>query len=301
MGAKYKTTCGFYSAWNYRKEIADLNRASENGWQLIKGGCLRNRFVKNPDIRYRYQLDYRKVDDMGRYLETFREQGWEYVSSTFNGWHYFRKLYDPSLPEEAYEIYTDRESLYEMNRRWARLAWVFGGCIGIFALIFLIRLIVRPCLSTLVLFLLLSVECAVLLRGGSLICRPDADHAGHSGRALTVGFLIAVLIGCTAVMVLSAMRPVFVTDQRTESVLEAITDRRLFSFDVKYPDFYYLDLKMEAEVPFTIAIVSDNGEVVYSETGTDFREENIRLPLSRGQYWLSLTAEDGYVLKLSLE
>ncbi len=98
MAAHYKTSYKIYPAWNYQKEIEDLNRASEQGWQLVNGGCLHSRFVKNSDIHYRYQLDYRKVGDMGRYIETFREQGWEYVSSTFNGWHCFRKLYDPSLP-----------------------------------------------------------------------------------------------------------------------------------------------------------------------------------------------------------
>ena len=122
MVPEYRTSYKMYSAWNYGKEIEDLNEASEQGWQLVKGGCFHSRFEKNPDIQYRYQIDFGKIENMGLYIETFREQGWEYINSTFNGWHYFRKIYDPSLPEEAYEIFTDRESLHEMNSRWARLA-----------------------------------------------------------------------------------------------------------------------------------------------------------------------------------
>ena len=102
MSKEYKTSYRAYAAWNYQKEIEDLNAASDQGWQLVKGGCFHSRFVKNPNLRYRYQLDYRKIEDLGRYIETFREQGWEYINSTFIGWHYFRKLYDPSAPEEEY-------------------------------------------------------------------------------------------------------------------------------------------------------------------------------------------------------
>ena len=94
MAGETKTSFKMYSAWNYQKEIEDLNKASLEGWQLKKGGGFHSTFVKNPDVCYRYQLDYGRIDDMGRYIETFREQGWEYINSTFNNWHYFRKAYD---------------------------------------------------------------------------------------------------------------------------------------------------------------------------------------------------------------
>ena len=55
MSKAYKTSYKAYSAWNYLKEVEDLNAASEQGWQLVHGGCFHNRFVKNPGIRYRYQ------------------------------------------------------------------------------------------------------------------------------------------------------------------------------------------------------------------------------------------------------
>ena len=35
MSRKYKTSHKVYTAWNYEKEIEDLNAQSEKGWQLI--------------------------------------------------------------------------------------------------------------------------------------------------------------------------------------------------------------------------------------------------------------------------
>ena len=37
MAKDRKTVWKMYSAWNYEKEIEDLNRASEQGWNLVKG------------------------------------------------------------------------------------------------------------------------------------------------------------------------------------------------------------------------------------------------------------------------
>ena len=95
MGKQYKRSFKVYSAWNYQREIEDLNRASEQGWQLVRGGCFHSVFEKNPNVQYRYQLDYNNdIKDMERYDETFRDAGWERVNSTFNGWHVFRKAYE---------------------------------------------------------------------------------------------------------------------------------------------------------------------------------------------------------------
>ena len=41
-----KRVFGAYAAWNYTREIDDLNRMSDNGWQLTKGGIFSN-FYKN--------------------------------------------------------------------------------------------------------------------------------------------------------------------------------------------------------------------------------------------------------------
>ena len=111
-----------YPAWEYQQELDDLNALSEAGWQLEKGGCFHSVFYRDETVRYRYAVDYNQsIDDPARYRDTFAEQGWEFVSDTFNGWHYFRKKYDPALPPAEYEIYTDEQSVQDMASRWSRL------------------------------------------------------------------------------------------------------------------------------------------------------------------------------------
>lgn len=115
-----------YEAWEYEREIEDLNRASQEGWQLEKGGCFYSVFRKDEQARYLYQIDYTpRIKDKERYLEMFREQGWEYINSTFNGWNYFKKPYSEDLPEDEKVIYTDKQSLYEMQNRYVVMLRIF--------------------------------------------------------------------------------------------------------------------------------------------------------------------------------
>lgn len=301
MSVKYKTSYKLYPAWNYQEEIADLNQASEKGWQLVKGGCFHSRFVNNPDIRYRYQLDFQKVDDMGRYIETFREQGWEYINSTFNGWHYFRKIYDPALPEEAYEIFTDKESLREMNHRWVRLAFILGAIIGIFAVICLARMIMVPHLPALVQLLTLAAESTFMIYGGYKMRNREPGRIYQGSRAIFVALLCTIIIGCTASIVSTEMRTNFSCQSRTEELTEPYIDNRWTDFDVKYPDNYYLDLDIKADEPLTFEIVDDNGEIMYSEKGTEVHKEDIRIKLQKGKYWCSITTDAGFELNIGVK
>lgn len=118
----HKTTYWVYGAWEADKEIDALNNKSKEGWQVVKGGCFHTKFERNDNIQHRYQIDFNtNIKDKQRYIETFEEQGWKYINSTFNGWHYFKKVYDKSLPEEEYQIYTDNESYKEMLNKSIRL------------------------------------------------------------------------------------------------------------------------------------------------------------------------------------
>ncbi len=113
------TSHKYYAVWEYTQEEQDLNEASENGLQLVKGGCFHSTFRRDNSVRYIYQLDFcPKIPDKSRYIECFEDAGWEYVNSTFNGWHYFRRPYTPELSPEDVKIYTDQDSLYNMENRW---------------------------------------------------------------------------------------------------------------------------------------------------------------------------------------
>ena len=290
-----------YSAWNYEREIEDLNRASEQGWQLVRGGSFYSKFVKNPDVRFRYQLDYRKVEEMGRYVETFREQGWEYVNSTFNDWHYFRKAWDPALPEEAYEIFTDRESLQEMNKGWIKTALLIATLLGAFALYWGIRMIRTPKLPTLVQLLAFLLEIGLLLRGVFIMRNPDSSRNRRKDGAILAACVAVILLGAAAAIPLTALRPSFSTEQQASAVDEPIVDNRWMDFEVKYPDNYYLDLEMEAEKPMTFAICSEAGETVYTWTESKFQEKDIRLRLDPGTYQFSMSCETGFEIKCELD
>ena len=300
MSKETKRTFTFYSAWDYEREEKDLDRASEQGWQLLKAGLFSSKFVKNPDLRYRYQLDYREIEDKARYLETFREQGWEYVDSTFNGWHYFRKVYDPDLPEEAYRIFTDEESLREMNGRWIRLALGLGAVIGAFLLAYLVWMILRPKLPTLFFllsFLLLSV---MLVRGALVMKRSETRRARSHEGAIFLTFIAAILLCLITGTVLAALRPSMNSDMQAGSVDRPIVDERWNEFSAPYTDFYYLDLEFEAPVPMTFRVLDKQGGVVYSASGVSFCEKGIRLRLPRGTYEFSMDVSSGYRLDLKI-
>ena len=301
MSKVYKQSYKMYSAWNYQKEIEDLDTASAQGWQLVKGGCFHSKFVKNPDIRYRYQMDFRKIEDMGRYIETFREQGWEYINSTFNGWHYFRKLYDPTLPEEAYEIFTDRESQHEMNNRWARLALLSGILIAGFAVFYGIRMLQKPQLATLTMLLTFLLPCLVLLRGWLIMRNPNSSRKWRGDSAFLAIFFTVILLGSAVSLTLLNLRPYFSSEQRSDDITEPIVDNRWVNFEVHYTDNYYLDLTLDAPAPMTFEIVSEKGESVYKVTDTSFHEEDIRLRLPKGRYWFSMTCDTGFQLSCRMD
>ena len=116
-----RTSHKVYGVWDYDREIEDLNRLSAQGWQLEKGGCFGSTYVRDEQVRYIYQLDYApSIEDKDRYLSFFEEQGWEFINSTFNGWHYFRKPYHENMSDEETEIYTDKQSLVEMQNRYLK-------------------------------------------------------------------------------------------------------------------------------------------------------------------------------------
>lgn len=111
-----------YAVWEYQRELEDLNNMSANGLQLVHGGCFHSLFKRNDQVRYIYQLDYQpSIEDRSLYIEMFAANDWEYVNSTWNGWHYFRKPYREDMTEDERNIYTDRSSLQEMQKRYTRV------------------------------------------------------------------------------------------------------------------------------------------------------------------------------------
>ena len=297
MAKNRKTVWRGYFAWDYEKEIADLNRASEQGWQLVKGGLLHCNFEKNPEVRYRYQLDYRKVEGMGRYIETFREQGWEYVNSTWNNWNYFRKPWDPALPEEAYEIFTDRESLEEMRGRLAKGLLIAGFGMLAAAIAESIECMQQPNLPNLLRILLFLLESCCLLRGAWILKHPKPRQ---HWRGSVAAFLVLLMLGFLCSQWLHAMRPGLHCSTQAESISVPVAEVQWTDFDIKYPDNYFLDLDVTSNQPIIFTIQNEAGESVYTQSGTSFREEDLLLHLPTGHYTIYLHCEAGYQIDCSL-
>lgn len=306
MARQYKTSHRIYTAWNYQKEIEALNKASEQGWQLIKGGCFSSKYKRNPDVRYRYQVDYPgKVEDMGRYIETFREQGWEYINATFNGWHYFRKAYDPALPEVQYEIFTDRHSLKERNDRWTKLVMGVSGPIVAFTAMQLILYFLTPTLPALMRLVTFGVMMAVFIYGITAMKKAERRKSTRCDSIFIAAFLLVLIAGNIGSVLLTANRPNFNSMYVSEAVaaIPAELDRALewHTIDIAYSDNYYVDLNITADSPVRFSIRNESGETVYTVKDSCVAEENIKIKLEEGTYSILFSDFAGGSLNVSLD
>lgn len=275
-----------YAAWDYEKEIADLNRLSAEGMQLVKGGCFSSKYEEDKSVQYRYQLDYNRcIDNRMRYIESFREQGWEYINSTFNGWHYFRKQYDPSLPESEYEIYTDMPSRSEMAGRWMKLGYIVCIFLLLLFLVTLYQMIRQPeiwRLSLLLEYAVLSIMIAIGLRSMALVVRGNADD--HSRKfPVAIVFILLIISLLWSLMWMNAKD--FHEGTWGGSLLQE-KDYPVIEFNIRLPEFIYLTLENDRDLPATVTIVDNTGNAVFTKTGEALELEEERVFLSRGSYRL---------------
>ena len=248
---KTKTSYKVYPAWEFDREVRDLEEQSRGGWQLTKGGCFHSRFHFDDSVTYRYALDFNQnIGDPVRYRETFAEQGWEFINSTYNGWHYFRKEYDPSLPEEEYQIYTDTASRQEMAGRWRKLAYGLGGAEVLIGLANLFSSFSRPAIHSMCLALASLLVGAVLIIGAKRIGFPSRRRALASAKVL-----IAVVALLIAAIVFAALRAGSLVTH-TEYAVPEDGEPWQICFDVKLPDFYTLKLNVDAPASATVRLVN---------------------------------------------
>ena len=298
MAQQYKRSFSMYPAWSYQREIQVLNQQSEMGWQLIWGGNYIHRYKKNSDVRYRYQLDYTgKVEDMGRYIETFREQGWEYVNSTFNGWNFFRKPYDPSLPEKSYEIFTDRSSLREMTRRWMKFVSILMLLLVFVWIISTVQLILTPNLPILVRFIVLLLEILFFGFGVLRMRKPEKSKTFRWDRVLFVSFLATIFVGLSGSIYLEVLRPHLNSMSSGEdmaAIPAQIEDAAMWGmFEIRYADNYYLDLSVTADSPICVSILDEAGSVVHTVTERSVDISNLKLQLQKGIYRIYFSDFEG--------
>ncbi len=107
----------FFTVAEYEQEQEYLRKQNKLGWKLInvKGiGCYIFEKCEPEDVVY--QLDYNQdsKDDMGEYIQMFRDCGWEYLCD-YVGYSYFRKPISKMQKEE--EIFNDNHSKLDMIDR----------------------------------------------------------------------------------------------------------------------------------------------------------------------------------------
>lgn len=286
---KTKSIWRMYPAWAFDREVRDLEEQSKKGWHLVKGGLFHCSFAFDDSVQYRYALDFNQdITDPVRYREIFREQGWEFINSTFNGWHYFRKSYDPALPEEEYQIYTDTASRQEMADRWRRLARILGSlelAVGALNLVMNLR---HPAIYS----ICLGLGCMLL----GLLLLTSAKWIGCTDRRRTYGWLFVPVMALFLIaLVYGGFRTSGFTTQ-TEYAAPETEDAWTFSLPgpVKLPDLYTLDIYVDAPAKATVCLVKEgsNGGVVYAVSGNAI-EERARLFLMPGSYYVSTQYDQG--------
>lgn len=62
-----------------------------------------------------------------------------------------------------------------------------------------------------------------------------------------------------------------------------------------FVELYYLDLKLDSDVPVTVAVVKEGEETVYQAQGEHWSEDNVRLAIRKpGYYNLMVRSEETY-------
>ena len=279
---KRKNVYKMYAAWESEMEIEDLEAQSRAGWQLVKGGLFHCKFIFDDSVEYRYALDYdMHIEDPAHYRQIFADQGWEYINSTFNGWHYFRKIYDPSLEEEDYDIYTDTSSREEMASRLRRIACLLGVIELSSSVCLLAANLNSPVLGSILMGL-----CSFML-GFLLIL--STRWIGRANRLRSKGrILIPIIVLYIAATTYVGFHGSGFTTQ-TEYTVPEDGSAWQYQFEVRMPDFYTFEVKVDAPENVTIVIVrepSDGGSAAkeyYSAEGKRI-EQRTHLFLTPGVY-----------------
>lgn len=282
------TSYKLYAAWEYEKEERELNEASRKGLQLVKGGCFHSKFRKDDSVRYIYQLDYNtKIDDRSRYYEAFEEQGWDYVNSTYNGWHYFRKPYKEDMDESESRIYTDKQSLYEMQNRWIRLITMLDIFYVIMAFVYITMGIHEREFSILtegIIFLMLGVTFALGIRNVK-----SKREGGNSGVSIPVQIVlplsILILVLVFTFKVFGDSYKVYEENFTFIKMEEEKLPQSSKEFNIKKAGNYSLDLDFNAgDGMLTVSIVNNKGKEFYKNTADRSKVDNWSLQLEKGTY-----------------
>ena len=283
---KTKTEYKIYAAWNFDQEAQMYDRKSKEGWQAVRVGCFYQKYIWDDRIEYRYQMDYqRKIDDKRRYIDTYEEQGWEYLNSTLNGWHVFRKQLQEGASQKEYEIYTDQKSKAEMLSRWARIVKILTIILSVAFFLELWELVQHPRFPQAFLTGLYAVIAGTLAIGHrSMKIISEGRQLKHR-LGLKIPMVLLILFAVLSIVSLTE-RPYIAANYSSDGFTVS-TERnyeKITSFRIVYSDNYYFSLNMDNTYPLIVQIVAKDGTVVLSNTAMKMDKENTKVKLEKGTY-----------------
>ncbi len=278
-----------FLAYDYDREENYINAMSKKGWQLVKGGLFHHTYVKS-DEEYCYKLDFNNkvhfsMDEHCRYLSFYHEQGWEHINSTINGWHYFRKKYDPKLGEEDYNIYTDDTSLQEMLGRWNKIARLMQVITIFYFLYYLFYFFQSHSFLALAASALMLFPFALFQIG---ISNMRAKRIGFKSRSTTGTFggylLISALLLSFCLSFFLVNHEYYYDKIDYTAKINQHTPDYSDTLTLKKDGTYYLDVKCKSERGIVAVHIINNGTLIFKAGGGDFHISNKRLNLKAGDY-----------------
>lgn len=124
MIKKKKRVFKTFFPWQYEEEQNWLEKMAKEGWLLEKAGLWYQFQAGQPkDVIYR--LDFVEISrkKIAAYRQIFIDSGWEFVTSNWSGFQYFR------IPADQFntDIYSDVPSRIEQLRRVRNLALLMAA------------------------------------------------------------------------------------------------------------------------------------------------------------------------------
>ena len=276
-----------YAIWDYELEINELDRESENGWQLIHGGAFHREYEKDDSMAYRYQLDFNNKDEVA-YYEMFKEQGWEYISSTFNGWNYFKKLYDPLAEESEYLIYTDKDSKKKMNLRFINLMLIIfiAGIISNFQHMF--TFISAPKLANSGVLFVYGFYIFLYVKARIGVSKTIKGLVPKKRTKIEIYFLLFII--SAFIMVAGSSESSWGNGKI--NILAEVNEEveQNYIFDSSFLDFYYIEINLREGEVVKLRIENEDGKTIYENLSVEKNEKSERVFLPKGRYYCIITS-----------
>lgn len=292
---EHKTIRRYFAPWEFDIEAAELDDMSRHGWQLAKATRRKQEYVYDDTVQYRYALDFQIGPREPDYLPMFTDQGWEAVSVIESmgfwrdsRWYFFRKRYDPALPEEAYQVYTDSQSLGELKKRINQTL----GILGILGIWYLIEFFLFHSAYLLIPGLIFCVSSLINLRKKRSL--KQAQLHGPRRRRIWPHSDTVCVIAAIALTVICGT----VHDNTIGSLYSGPAETATqVEFTVTLPDWYTLDTSAIGNAG-VFYLTNESGKTLASGpliAGRDYKDNQYGLFLWPGTYTITTDTQAGAV------